>query len=309
MFKFIAILLFLNALNSFEASVICPTGSVPALNDNTLCYSFLSSSTEYLNAEQLCVDLGGHLASIDSAFTDTFLNQKAETSFKNTNASDFWVGANDLSSSGVWTWTDGKPFTFTDWAQGEPSNDAGSDCVGVQLANGLWAAQNCYQRKPFICAIPGTEAKTCPLYCPSEWSFFNLTSSCYKVFFDSKWDDAEATCVSQGAHLTSVHSDAENVYVANLAHTTLKVSTPDQCWIGLYTEDKNRSWKWTDGTPVDFVKWAKHQPDHEGRENCVQIFSDNSEWPAENGWYQEYNNYDCNEKVRAFVCKKAAIKS
>lgn len=62
----------------------------------------------------------------------------------------------------------------------------------------------------------------------------------------------------------------------DLAHTTLKVSTPDQCWIGLYTDDKNKSWKWTDGSPFDFVKWAHKQPDHAGKENCVQIFSDNS---------------------------------
>lgn len=143
------------------------------------------------------------------------ITEKAETAFKNTNASDFWIGANDLASSGVWTWTDRKPFTFTDWSQGEPASDAGFDCVSIQMANGLWKAQNCYQRKPFICAIPGTPAKTCPLYCPSEWAFFNQTSSCYKVFYDAKWDDAEAVCVSQGSHLTSVHSDAENVFVAS----------------------------------------------------------------------------------------------
>ena len=59
-----------------KAATICPNGAVPSLNDATICYSFLSSSTEFLNAEQTCVDLGGHLASIDSAFTDTFLNRR-----------------------------------------------------------------------------------------------------------------------------------------------------------------------------------------------------------------------------------------
>ena len=80
-------------------------------------------------------------------------------------------------------------------------------------------------------------------------------------------------------------------------------------WIGLYTQDKNKNWQWTDGTPVDFVKWAHHQPDNAGKENCVMTFSDVSEWPAEENWYQEYNNYNCDETERAFVCKKAAIQA
>ncbi|KAE9548049.1 hypothetical protein FO519_008739 [Halicephalobus sp. NKZ332] len=197
------------------------------LSDPSVCYSMLTTQTEYLNAEQTCVDLGGHLASVDSAFTNTFLVQNAQKAFTNTSSTDFWIGGNDLASSGVWTWTDGKPFTFTDWAQGEPSSASGADCIGTALDGGLWSAQSCFAKKPYICALP----------------------------------------------------------------------------------DKNKSWKWTDGTPVDFLKWAHHQPDNGGKENCVMVFSDVSEWPAEEDWYQQFNNFDCGENVRAFVCKKAAIQA
>lgn len=72
----LALVFVLASFVAVEATLTCPTGAVPSLGDGSLCYSFLSSSTEFLNAEQTCVDLGGHLASIDSAFTDTFLNRK-----------------------------------------------------------------------------------------------------------------------------------------------------------------------------------------------------------------------------------------
>lgn len=80
-------------------------------------------------------------------------------------------------------------------------------------------------------------------------------------------------------------------------------------WIGLYTNDKNKHWSWIDESPVDFLKWAHNQPDHPGKENCVQIFSDESEWASESSWYQKYNNYNCGETLRAFVCKQPAIQS
>uniref|UniRef100_A0A914YJN0 C-type lectin domain-containing protein n=1 Tax=Panagrolaimus superbus TaxID=310955 RepID=A0A914YJN0_9BILA len=91
-----------------------------------------------------------------------------------------------------------------------------------------------------------------------------------------------------------------------MSHTNLKVSTQHQSWIGLYTNDRNANWAWTDGSPVDYYNWAPKQPDNAGKEDCVEIFSDESEHSNEKGWYEKYNNLDCNTEVRAFVCKKPA---
>ena len=54
----------------------CPAGSLQSLTDATKCYSFISSPTEFLNAEQTCVDLNGHLASVGDGFINTFLAGK-----------------------------------------------------------------------------------------------------------------------------------------------------------------------------------------------------------------------------------------
>ena len=32
---------------------------------------------------------------------------------------DFWIGGDDLSLSGTWTWTDNSSFNYTNWASGK----------------------------------------------------------------------------------------------------------------------------------------------------------------------------------------------
>uniref|UniRef100_A0AC35G070 C-type lectin domain-containing protein n=1 Tax=Panagrolaimus sp. PS1159 TaxID=55785 RepID=A0AC35G070_9BILA len=290
----------------FQIQAACPTGSLPSLSDPSKCYSFISSPSEFLNAEQTCVDLNGHLTSVGDGFINAFLSENAQTIFKRTNSSDFWIGGNDLSSSGVWAWTDGLKWTYDSWSPGNPQNSAGLDCVSTQISNGLWLSSNCYNRKPFVCELSPLPEAHCHVFCDSGWTYFNESNSCYKTFFNQKWHDAEGTCVSNNAHLVSIHSPTENSFVAGMSHTNLKVSTEHQSWIGLYTNDRNSNWAWTDGSPVDFYNWAPKQPDNPGKEDCVEIFSDNSEHSNEKGWYEKYNNFDCNTEVRAFVCKKPA---
>ena len=41
---------------------------------------------------------------------------------KHTNA---WLGGNDVSKEGVWTWSDGSKFEFKNWGKGEPNNYGG----------------------------------------------------------------------------------------------------------------------------------------------------------------------------------------
>uniref|UniRef100_A0AC34PVF4 C-type lectin domain-containing protein n=1 Tax=Panagrolaimus sp. JU765 TaxID=591449 RepID=A0AC34PVF4_9BILA len=304
---FLTVFIFLSLL--FDGIVgDCPRGSLASLKDSSKCYSFISSTAEFLNAEQTCVDLRGHLASVSDGFLNAFLTENGQNIYGKVNATDFWIGGSDLAVSSNWTWTDGSAWGYTSWASGEPNNNPGSDCVSSRLADGLWLASNCFGRKPFICQVPPLPVVKCPSFCDSEWAFFNESDSCYKAFHNSKWNDAEATCVENGAHLASIHSDAENSFVAALARTGLSQSTPHQSWIGLYTNTRNAQWNWTDSSPVDFYNWAPSQPDNPGGENCVQLFSDNSEWASEAKWYEKYQNYDCNKEVRAFVCKKPSNK-
>lgn len=156
---------------------------------------------------------------LDSGITKelNYVLEQAQKIYVRSNATNFWTGANDLVSSGVWSWTDGKPFSYADWAQGEPSTQFGNDCVKVSMTNGFWIADNCYQKFPFICSTPSLLGPTCPARCDSGWSLYN--SSCYKVNFNHNWDDAEADCVTNGGHLASIHSTQENIFLSSRSYS------------------------------------------------------------------------------------------
>ncbi|KAK5967533.1 C-type lectin domain-containing protein, partial [Trichostrongylus colubriformis] len=109
----------------------------------------------------------------------------------------------------------------------------------AMLADGGWTSVSCSNPSPFICAIPedAHPAYTCPTcatptcpsppprpyYCESEWTYFEHTQSCYRRFFDATFDDAEEICVSEGGHLTSIWSSAENDFVVGTELCSINV--------------------------------------------------------------------------------------
>jgi hypothetical protein len=53
-----------------------------------------------------------------------------------------WIGASDQVEEGTWRWVTGEPFTFTNWAEGEPNNSNNSDYAEIagadEEAGGKW---------------------------------------------------------------------------------------------------------------------------------------------------------------------------
>ena len=68
----------------------------------------------------------GHLATITSSAENQFI---ADNLLAVTTGYDFCIGgfqAGGPEPAGGWSWVTGESFTFTNWASGEPSNDAGA---------------------------------------------------------------------------------------------------------------------------------------------------------------------------------------
>ncbi|KAL3043980.1 hypothetical protein OYC64_003880 [Pagothenia borchgrevinki] len=102
--------------------------------------------------------------------------------------------------------------------------------------------------------------------CRPFWYSFN--GRCYKyIAADMDWADAEFHCVSEGANLVSIHSQAEHEFVKSL----IKNFHPAEgwTWIGLNDIPKEGRWMWSDGSAVNFVFWNSRQPDNKGNEDCV----------------------------------------
>ena len=70
----------------------------------------------------------------------------------------------------------------------------------------------------------------------------------YKVYTESKtWEDAEATCQSDGGHLASVHSEREQL---QLTAQYGKLSF----WIGGRRPAWSWAWSWSDGSPWGYTR-------------------------------------------------------
>nr|CDJ89177.1 C-type lectin domain containing protein [Haemonchus contortus] len=134
--------------------------------------------------------------------------------------------------------------------------------------------------------------------CDSDWTYFDLTSSCYYVGSQNNFDSAEADCVSLGGHLTSIHNGFENNLVASLTEVGTKEGPSDMTWIGLrFVQNK---WAWTDGGDTSYLNWMKGRPEKDaGKYPCTQILQDDYK-----GSKTQWNDVDCGIKMRKYVCKK-----
>lgn len=84
----------------------------PSVRD---CYIYVNDAALWLSAEERCILKGGHLASISGALVNSFL---AVPAAKNCSP-EYWIGgAWNLEVPKAWVWTDGRPFRYTNWAQG-----------------------------------------------------------------------------------------------------------------------------------------------------------------------------------------------
>ncbi|PIO75718.1 hypothetical protein TELCIR_02200 [Teladorsagia circumcincta] len=52
----------------------------------------------------------------------------------------------------AWTWTDGTPVNFFDWAPAQPEKIANSECIQKHYRQGAWSVVDCNKKmKSFVC--------------------------------------------------------------------------------------------------------------------------------------------------------------
>ncbi|KAL6740514.1 hypothetical protein Aduo_013863 [Ancylostoma duodenale] len=128
----------------------------------------------------------------------------------------------------------------------------------------------------------------------------------YKVFRNAKsFDDAENRCKQNGAHLVSIHSELENQFVRSLTTTGHDINNWEHfVYIGLRMDKRTGKWYWTDGSKVDFTKWAKYQPDQPKTEHCAQLYQDLGPKLWTNIEGSRWNSIECGRPMKYFVCKR-----
>uniref|UniRef100_A0A914QKX6 C-type lectin domain-containing protein n=1 Tax=Panagrolaimus davidi TaxID=227884 RepID=A0A914QKX6_9BILA len=192
------------------------------------CYLFVQNRSEFITAEGFCQQQGGHLTSIANAFDNMFLSQEAFSAFHDNEADNYWIGGTNELIPGNWSWIDGTPFNYADWMKGQPENISAANAIAVSTTTALWIAENGYDKKPFVCLIPGLTATTAstisttkhPISCEKDWKYYENTGFCYKAFsnFNITWEDAEKYCYDNfNSHLVSIHDLKESVFVAGMS--------------------------------------------------------------------------------------------
>ena len=220
-----------------------------------------SSSRSWSEAEADCVRRGGHLASIHNRneFDDAVAVIQVGTQADAQHGT--WIGLNDVSSECgcdgscfVWSdgtandwqsgWADGEP---NDWSQGQGNCDGGKmglgsagqgadgrrgeDCAKFDVSGEGWKDETCFSSKPYLCRMCDSATSNPDLPSPPSVEQNPNSCSCNMVlhFHQLDWQSAETSCVSEGGHLASVHSqadaDAVQQLVTNGGGTT--------AWIGL----------------------------------------------------------------------------
>lgn len=122
-------------------AVQVPEGNIPADAvewNGHYYYLFTEPVDSYEEAVAFCQAQGGYMATATSDRESRFLYNYLLDS----GISEYvYLGATDRAEEGVWVWSNGEPFDYTNWNSGEPNNDVDGEhemAMHRLLEDGMW---------------------------------------------------------------------------------------------------------------------------------------------------------------------------
>ena len=92
---------------------------------------------------------------------------------------------------------------------------------------------------------------------------------CYRMFRGVKyWVEARAFCEALGGHLATLTTPEENDFV----HSFMWDSGFTTAYFGLMDEERDRTWVWVTGEPVEYTNWDSNEPSYSTHERYGMYF-------------------------------------
>ncbi|XP_068746586.1 uncharacterized protein [Montipora capricornis] len=113
---------------------------------NGYCYFTSEKCTTWANASIVCRSQYANLAEVKTQEENVYIQRRH-------NGAKAWIGLNDIATEGLFTWVDGTPSTFTFWAQNQPNDFNGEDCVHTLGVNSgyKWNDVDCSSCHQYTC--------------------------------------------------------------------------------------------------------------------------------------------------------------
>ncbi|XP_062070862.1 pulmonary surfactant-associated protein D [Lepus europaeus] len=100
----------------------------------------------YVDAQRVCVQAGGQLASPRNAAENDALQELVAAQNKAA-----FLSMTDTKTEGTFTYPTGEPLVYSNWAPGEPNNNGGAEnCVEI-FTNGKWNDKGCGEERLVVC--------------------------------------------------------------------------------------------------------------------------------------------------------------
>ncbi|KAM6451461.1 macrophage mannose receptor 1-like isoform 1-T1 [Liasis olivaceus] len=277
----------------------CPEDWAPSDGRNVCFKAFLKhDKRSWADARSFCLAIGGDLASITSAQESNSLQNYLRNS--GVVYTHFWLGLNYINPQEGFKWSDDSPLGYINWGYGEPNNYNGVEHCGELNPNNnmYWNDVHCEDIYFWICQVTkGVQLNAEPTNPPIP--DFQLTSDGWLVNEDKQYyfntnkfpmEDARAFCKKNFGDLLVIEGNTERKFILKYI---LQNEQIDTYLIGLQLSlDKIVSWM--DGTPVQYVAWAPHEPNFANNdENCVVIYRNTGLW----------NDINCGYPS-SFICER-----
>lgn len=221
-------------------------------------------ASSWFEAQQLALELGGNLVTINSAEENDFLVQHFS------HHTQAYIGFTNDGVSGQWRWVDGSESSYTNWNNddslgwSEPNNSGGDETVvAIKLGGpdrrfvGLW----------HDIPVSGTDVGIV------EIPVKQRNDSIYAIVPGPKWEDAQAQAQRLGGSLVTIEDAEENAF---LVETFAGKSGEVQgLWIGLSDVVAEGKWTWSSGFDFTYRNWVYYEPNGGTNENFVHLWSAN----------------------------------